>query len=57
MMCFEMFSESFDMPDVSVVNLYVQINGSCSDINPKQSAAEKATNSSSVGSSHIELKI
>ena len=52
-----MLSESIAMPTVSVVNIYVHVNGPCSDINPKQSAAEKETNPSSVDSSHIVLKI
>lgn len=49
-----MLSESIVMPTVSGVNLYVHVNGRCSDVNPKQSAAENETNPSSVESSHIE---
>lgn len=52
-----MLSESIVMPTVSVVSLYVQINGPCSDINFRQSAAEKETNPSSVDSSNIGLKV
>lgn len=44
-----MLSESIVMPTVSVV-IYVRINGPCSDINLRQTAAKKETNPSDVDS-------
>lgn len=51
-----MLSESTVMPTVSVV-IYVWINGPCSDINLRRTAAEKETNPSGVDSSDIGLEV